>query len=84
MTRPGAVLAVALAWSFNRDGEALPGMISARDERLGVSTSETREQRRELAPLAKPQQGVDPIAADSSEAEGAPEGVRAKEEGAAR
>lgn len=50
-----------LAWSFNRDGEAKPEMIKKRDEKLGISTAETREQRRDLEPLAKPQGGVDDL-----------------------
>jgi len=48
-----------LAWSFNRDGEAIQEMIQQRDERLGVSTARTREQRKDLVELAKPQSGVD-------------------------
>ncbi len=48
-----------LAWSFNRDGEAKPGLIEARDRRLGVSTARTREKRGELRESARPQHGVD-------------------------
>lgn len=51
----------ALAWSFNRDGEALPGLVERRDQRLGVDTARTREARRDLRPLAKPQSGVDAL-----------------------
>lgn len=50
-----------LAWSFNRDGEAKPDMIDKRDKKLGISTKETREQRKDLEPLAKPQSGVDDL-----------------------
>ena len=50
-----------LAWSFNRDGEARPGLVARMEERVGVDTKETREARQELVPLAKPQQGVDAI-----------------------
>jgi hypothetical protein len=50
-----------LAWSFNRDGEAIPEMIEQRDQDLGVKTEEVRTQRQDLAPLAKPQSGVDAL-----------------------
>src|SRR5690606_17681545 len=50
-----------LAWSFNRDGEAQPGLVAGRDERLGVSTDQKRKQREELTPLARPQCGVDAL-----------------------
>ncbi len=50
-----------LAWSFNRDGEALPGMIAKRDRSFGVDTANIRRQRAELQELARPQQGVDDL-----------------------
>lgn len=50
-----------LAWSFSRDGEAIPAMIERRDKRLGVSTAETRRQRADLQKLAQPQSGVDDL-----------------------
>ena len=50
-----------LAWSFNRDGEADPALVKARDERLGVRTDETREKRRDLVSAARPQCGVDAL-----------------------
>jgi hypothetical protein len=50
-----------LAWSFNYDGEAMPGMVEDRDRRLGQNTSEAREYRGDLASLARPQGGVDAI-----------------------
>jgi hypothetical protein len=50
-----------LAWSFNRDGEAKPGLLERRDRALEVETSEIRERRRDLTPLAKPQAGVDAL-----------------------
>lgn len=50
-----------LAWSFNRDGEARPGLVETMEERVGVSTEETRETRQDLVPLAKPQEGVDAL-----------------------
>lgn len=51
----------ALAWSFNRDGEALPSMVAARDRRLRISTADKRKARADLQQLARPQQGVDAL-----------------------
>jgi len=48
-----------LAWSFNRDGEALPGLVAQRDARLQVDSGARQEQRRPLVDAARPQQGVD-------------------------
>lgn len=50
-----------LAWSFNRDNEALPGLVEKRDERMGLDTATTRVGRRDLQPLARPQAGVDDL-----------------------
>lgn len=50
-----------LAWSFNRDGEAIPSMLERRDQRLGVDTADKRRRRADLVPLAKPQFGVDEL-----------------------
>jgi hypothetical protein len=50
-----------LAWSFNHDGEAKPGLVENRDKQLGVNTNGKRRQRQELASLAKPQSGVDAL-----------------------
>ena len=50
-----------LAWSFSRDGEADPGLVQRRDERLGVDTAKRRADRADLAPLARPQSGVDDL-----------------------
>jgi hypothetical protein len=50
-----------LAWSFNRDGEAEPALITRRDERLGIDSQAVREGRAELVELARPQMGVDAI-----------------------
>lgn len=47
-----------LAWSFNADGEAKPGLVEKRDDTLGIDSLEKREARADLAPLAKPQEGV--------------------------
>jgi hypothetical protein len=44
-----------LAWSFNRDGEALASLIERRDQRLHIQTADKRRQRADLLPLAKPQ-----------------------------
>lgn len=48
-----------LAWSFNRDGKAMPGMVDARDKSFGVSTAQKRQERADLRQLAKPKAGVD-------------------------
>lgn len=50
-----------LAWSFNRDGEARPGLVEERDRALGVNTEEKRKARTGLTPLAHPQFGVDAL-----------------------
>jgi hypothetical protein len=50
-----------LAWSFNRDGEAVPGMVEERDRNMGLDTSKTRRERGDLQSLAKPQAGVDDL-----------------------
>lgn len=47
-----------LAWSFNRDGEALPELVEQRDARLQVDTGARRSARRGLTELAQPQHGV--------------------------
>lgn len=66
-----------LAWSYNRDGEAPPGMVQARDQRMDIDTAEKRKDRADLAAKAKPQQGVDDLRAQLS-GTGAPAGVVAK------
>ena len=50
-----------LAWSFNRDGEAISAMVERRDRRLGISSAEIRRQRAELQKFARPQEGVDAL-----------------------
>lgn len=50
-----------LAWSFNRDGEAAPGLVENRDQRLHVDSARKRQQRAELQKLARPQSGVDDL-----------------------
>lgn len=52
-----------LAWSFNRDGEAKPGLVEQRDRRMNIDSAEKRRQRADLQPLAKPQSGVDDLKA---------------------
>src|SRR5688500_9672859 len=47
----------ALAWSFNRFGEAAPGLVESRDERMGIDTEERRRQRQDLLELAHPKEG---------------------------
>lgn len=64
MTQHGHDLPVGpamLAWSFSRDGEVREGLVEARDRALGVDTAAKREARTELAPLARPQAGVDAL-----------------------
>jgi hypothetical protein len=51
----------ALAWSFNRFGEAQPQLVEQRDQKLGISTEERRQSRQDLVPLARPQSGVDAL-----------------------
>ena len=51
-----------LQWSFNRDGEANPEMIEARDRRMKLDSTRARQERQDLVPLAKPQGGVDAMA----------------------
>ena len=48
-----------LQWSFNRDGEAMPSMIAERDQRFGFSTADARQDRQDLAAIARPQAGVE-------------------------
>lgn len=50
-----------LAWSFNRDGEPLPGLVEQRDRRFGVDSAALRRARQGLVPLARPQSGVDAL-----------------------
>ena len=50
-----------LAWSFNRDGEANPELIKQRDQRMDIDTEERRKGRKNLTPLANPQEGVDAL-----------------------
>lgn len=50
-----------LAWSFNRDGEAAPGLVEARDRAMHIDSEKIRNSRAGLSALAKPQAGVDDL-----------------------
>jgi hypothetical protein len=52
-----------LQWSFNRDGEANPDMVQARDRRMNLDSNAARADRQDFVPLARPQGGVDAMAA---------------------
>jgi hypothetical protein len=64
-----------LAWSFNRDGEAKPGLVEARDQRMNLNTAEARRDRADWASLARPQGGVNAIAGSLPGLKEPPEGV---------
>ncbi len=61
-----------LAWSFNRDGEAEPSLITERDAAFEIDTAEIREARSELARLANPQSGVDALHGQFGETQAIP------------
>jgi len=50
-----------LAWSFNHDGEQAPGLLESFQKRLDANLAKERAARRELTPLARPQDGVDAL-----------------------
>lgn len=50
-----------LAWSFNRDGEAAPGLVEERDKKMNTDSMKKRQERADLAAGAKPQSGVDDL-----------------------
>ncbi len=50
-----------LAWSFNRDGEAMPGLVEDRDSRMGLDSTSARRERHDLVEHAHPQEGVDAL-----------------------
>ena len=50
-----------LGWSFNREGEAAPGLVEKRDKNMKIDSEEKRRQRADLKQLAKPQSGVDEL-----------------------
>jgi Protein of unknown function (DUF1264) len=64
-----------LAWSYNREGESPPGLVEARDKRMGIDTAAKRKDREDLVPLAKPQQGVDDLKAKLPGSKTEPAGV---------
>jgi hypothetical protein len=66
-----------LAWSYNRDGEAPPGLVEDRDRRMHIDTAAKRRERAALAEHAVPQAGVDELKAKLN-GSGAPRGVTAK------
>lgn len=74
-TQPGERMPTGeamLAWSFNRDGEAMPGLVESRDERMDIDTAARRRARQDLTGLARPQQGVDALRAHFPQAVGIP------------
>jgi hypothetical protein len=50
-----------LAWSFNRDGEAAPGLVEKRDREMKIDSAQKRRERADLVRYAKPQGGVDDL-----------------------
>ncbi|WP_254776396.1 OBAP family protein [Nitrosomonas sp. Nm34] len=50
-----------LGWSFNRDGEAMPGLVEERDRKMDINTMEIRKKRDDLHKFANPQSGVDDL-----------------------
>lgn len=50
-----------LAWSFNRDGEAHPGLVESRDRKMNLDSAKIRKERAELREFARPQSGVDDL-----------------------
>jgi hypothetical protein len=72
-----------LAWSFNRDGEARPGLVEGRDKRMGIDTAGKRRQRADMVALARPQQGVDALRAAFPQAQPLPGVVERAAAGAA-
>ena len=64
-----------LAWSFNRDGEAKPGMVEARDARQNLNSTQARAARADWTSLARPQVGVNTLGGAFPNAKGAPAGV---------
>lgn len=61
-----------LAWSFNREGEAAPGLVAQRDKKMGIDTADKRRQRADLQQLARPQAGVDDLKAAFPQAQPIP------------
>jgi Protein of unknown function (DUF1264) len=62
--RPGDKLPLGkpmLAWSFNHDGEADPGLVENRNKAMEINMAQVRQRRQDLVPLAQPQMGVDAL-----------------------
>ncbi len=43
-----------LAWSFTQDGQINPALLQSRDQRMKIDTNKKRQERQDLARLAKP------------------------------
>jgi hypothetical protein len=52
-----------LAWSFNHDGEMAPELLRSRDQRMDLDTADERRDRADLVRRARPQGGVNALAA---------------------
>ena len=65
-----------LMWSFNRDGEVDPRLKDDLNRALGIDEAAQRAARRDLAPLAHPQRGVNDLKSEFPHADARPEGVR--------
>lgn len=50
-----------LGWSFNRDGEANPGLVEGRDRKMNLNSAKIRKERADLQEFAHPQSGVDDL-----------------------
>jgi hypothetical protein len=73
-----------LAWSFNFDGEALPGLIEQRDTRMDFDSADERRDRSDLASLARPQGGVAAMAGRFPNAKPPMAGIRDNGDAATR
>lgn len=65
----------SLQWSFNRDGEEMPGIVEARDQRMSLDTAKVRQERADLTSLTQPQGGVDAMTGQFPNAKPAIAGV---------
>jgi hypothetical protein len=65
-----------LQWSFNRDGELNPAMLTDRDTRMKLNTVDARRDRATMSSLAEPQGGVDALKGRFRKATTAPAGVQ--------
>jgi len=46
-----------LAWSFNKDGEAKPELVSKLEKDIGYRVEDKRKERADLKTLERPQMG---------------------------